>query len=62
MTASQDKTKAASALYQQIAKEVEELAGDSLKNEAIARLDRLETVARIYAYVAEAPVSRAPQT
>ena len=57
--AHEDKTKTARALYQQIAKEVEELAGDAFKGEQDARLVRLEQVARIYAYVAEAPVHQA---
>ncbi|CAM4413991.1 hypothetical protein MB901379_03881 [Mycobacterium basiliense] len=55
--ANEDKNKAARVLYQQIVKEVEELAGDAFKDAQDARLHRLEQVAKIYAYVAEASVT-----
>lgn len=55
-TAHNEKSKTAGALYKQLEKELEELvSGD---NDQGYRLQELEKIARIYALVAEAPVTR----
>lgn len=55
MAAASDKTKATRAFYTQIHKELEELAASKENQEH--RLQRLEQLARIYAYVSGPPMA-----
>ncbi|BBZ11587.1 hypothetical protein [Mycobacterium branderi] len=55
-----EKSAAAKALYNQVAKEVEELVSKNPDDQGY-RLQELEKIARIYALVAEAPVIRSSQ-